>query len=52
LRNEVQPAQTNTVSSANVVLDCSSPIQTQLFAVHNNIDIGLCSNSARAVMDG
>jgi len=35
LRSEVQPAQTN-VSITNVVVSSSSPIQTQLSAVHNN----------------
>jgi len=28
------------VSTANVVVDSSSPIQTQLSAVHNNNDMG------------
>jgi len=39
LRSEVQPAQTN-ASTANAVVDISSPIQTQLSIVHNNNDIG------------
>jgi len=39
LRCEVQPAQTD-VSTANAVMDSSSPIQTQSSAVHNNNDIG------------
>jgi len=38
LISEVQPTQTNE-STANV--DSSSPIQTQLSAIHNNKDIGL-----------
>jgi len=39
LRSEVQHAQTN-VSTANTVVDISSPIQTQLCVVHNNDDTG------------
>jgi len=39
LRSEVQPTQTN-VSTANVVVDSSSPGQIQLSVVHNNNDIG------------
>ena len=50
LKNEVQPAQTN-VSTTNVVLDSSSPIQTQMSAVHNNNDVGLYANSAKSVKD-
>ena len=48
--NEVQPAQPN-VSTANAVVDSSSPIQTQLSAVDNNNDIGWYPNSAKAVKD-
>jgi len=48
LRSKVQPAQTNE-STANVVEDSSSPIQTPLSAVHNNDDIGWYPNSAKAV---
>jgi len=36
LRSEVQPAQTN-MSTTNAVVGSSSPIQTQLSAVHNDI---------------
>jgi len=50
LRCEVQPAQTN-VSTANLVVNSSSSIHTQLSAVHNNIDIGWYPNSAKAVKD-
>jgi len=50
LRSEVQPAQAN-VSTANVVVDSSSPIRTQLPAVHNNDDIGWYSNSVKAAKD-
>jgi len=39
LRSEVQPAQTN-VSTANAVVDSSSPIQSQLSTIHNNNYIG------------
>jgi len=39
LRSGVQPAQTN-VSTANAVVDSSSPIQIQLSAFHNDNDIG------------
>jgi len=50
LRSEVQPAQTN-VSTANAVVDSTSPIQTQLSAVHDNIHIGWYPNSGKAVKD-
>ena len=50
MRSEVQPAQNNE-SAADVVVDRLSPIQTQLFAVHNNNDIGLYPNSTKAVKD-
>jgi len=40
------------MSTTNVVVDSSSPIQTQLSAVHNNNDIGSYPNSAKAVKDG
>jgi len=46
LRSDVQPAQTN-VSTTNAVVDSSSPIQTQLSAVHNNNYIGWYPNSAK-----
>ena len=36
------------VSTANVVVDSSSPIQTQLSAVHNNNDMGWYPYSAKA----
>jgi len=39
LRSEVQPAQTN-VSTANAVVDSSSPIKIQSSAVHSNNDTG------------
>jgi len=53
LRSEGQPAQTNvTVSNANAFVDSSSPVQTQLSAVHNNNDIyGWYPNSAKAVKE-
>jgi len=50
LSSEVQPAQTNvTVNTANAVVDSSSPVQTQLSALHHNNDIGRYPNSAKAV---
>jgi len=48
LRGEVQLAQTN-VSTAYAVVGSSSAIQTQVSVVHNNNDIGLYANSAKAV---
>jgi len=38
-------------STTNVVVDSSSLIKTQLSAVHNNNDIGLYANSAKAVTE-
>jgi len=48
LRSGVQPAQTN-VSTANAVVDSSSPIQIQLSAFHNDNDIGWYPNSAKVI---
>jgi len=39
------------VSTANAVVDSSSPIQAQLSAVHNNNDIGWYPHSAKAIKD-
>jgi len=36
---------------ANVVVDSSSAIQTQLSAVHDNNDVGLCANSEKKLYD-
>jgi len=50
LRSEVRPTQTN-VSTANAVVDISSPVQTQSSAVHDNNDIWWHPNSAKALKD-
>ena len=34
--SSVQPAQTNE-RTANIVIDCSSPIQTQMYEISNDI---------------
>ena len=39
------------MSTANTVVDISSPIQTQLCVVHNNDDTGWCPKSGKVVKD-